>query len=160
LSSVFHFCYGVDVFNANLATLDAGRENYNQTRHLLQSFTPSLYDLNGNLVYQGNPNGNYRMPGGVAENYCMSKFIEDGSFIRLSDVTLSYDINKKILTKFHLSGLKFFVTGRNLFIWTKYYGFDPEVNTNQNGIGNIMPSLDYGSYPRARAYSFGFNVLF
>ena len=148
------------MFNANLATLDAGRENYNQTRHLLDSYTPTLYDLNGNLVYQGNPNGKYRLPGGVAENYCLSEFIEDGSFLRLSDITLAYDFNRKTLAKLHLGGLRLFLTGRNLFVWTKYYGFDPEVNTRQNGIGDIMPSLDYGSYPRARAFSFGVNVSF
>ena len=160
LSAIFQYSYGVDVFNANLATLDAGRENYNQTRHLLDSYTPTLYDLNGNLVYQGNPNGKYRLPGGVAENYCLSEFIEDGSFLRLSDITLAYDFNRKTLAKLHLGGLRLFLTGRNLFVWTKYYGFDPEVNTRQNGIGDIMPSLDYGSYPRARAFSFGVNVSF
>lgn len=160
LSAVFQYSYGVDVFNANLATLDAGREIYNQTRHLLDAYSPALYDLGGNLVDAGNPSGNYRLPGGAAENYCLSEFIEDGSFLRLSDITLSYEFNKRALAKLRLNGLKVFVTGKNLFVWTKYYGFDPEVNTRQGGIGDIMPALDFGSYPRSRAFSLGLNVSF
>lgn len=160
LSTVFQYSYGADVLNANLHTLDAGRDNYNQTRHLVDAWTPTLYDASGELYYQGNPNGQYRMPGGMAENYCLSDFIEDGSFLRLSDVTLSYSFGRKVLHKLRISNLKLFVAGKNLYVWTKYFGFDPEVNTKQGSLGDFMPSLDFGSYPRSRTFSFGVNLTF
>lgn len=157
---LFQYSYGADVFNANMVTLDAGRDAYNQTTHLNNSWTPTLYDGNGNLFYQGNPDGKYRMPGGGPENNLLSDFIEDGSFLRLSDVTVSYTFNRKTVSKMKLTGLKIFASGKNLFVLTKYYGFDPEVNTRQGGLGDIMPSLDYGSYPRSMAFSMGVNVSF
>ena len=160
LSTMFQYSYGADVFNANLASLDAGRENYNQTRHLRNAYVPSLYNLDGTLFYQGNENGKYRMPGGVAENYCLSEFIEDASFLRLSDVTLSYTFGQKVISKLKLTSLKVFVAAKNLYVWTNYFGFDPEVNTKQGNLGDFMPSLDFGSYPRCRTVSLGVNVSF
>ena len=106
LTTVLQYSYGADIFNVNLATLDAGQSGYNQTSHIVNSWSPTLYDMNGALAYQGNPNGNYRLAGGVAENYCLSEFIEDGSFLRLSDITLSYDFPKKWLSKLKIEDRK------------------------------------------------------
>lgn len=100
------------------------------------------------------------MPGGVAENYCLSEFIEDASFLRLSDVTLSYTFGQKVISKLKLTSLKAFVAAKNLYVWTNYFGFDPEVNTKQGNLGDFMPSLDFGSYPRCRTVSLGVNVSF
>lgn len=160
LSAVFNFSYGADVLNANLHALESGRENYNQTRNLLDSYTPDLYNADGSLFYKGNPDGNYRMPGGMAENYVLSTMIEDGSFLRLSDLTLSYSLGNKALSKLKIRGLKIFIAAKNLFVVTKYSGFDPEVNTKQGNLGDFMPSLDFGSYPRARTFSLGLNFSF
>ena len=160
LSAIFSFSYGADVMNANLATLDSGRDMYNQTRHLLDAYTPTLYNADGSIYYQGNPDGYYRMPGGMAENYCLSDLIEDGSFLRLSDLTISYSLGNKALSKLKIKGLKIFAAAKNVFVWTNYYGFDPEVNTKQGNAGDFMPSLDFGSYPRARTFSIGFNFTF
>lgn len=160
LSSSFIFSYGSEIFNANLATLDAGRDMYNQTRHLTQCWSPTLYDVEGNVFFHGNQNGRYRLPGGIAENFCLSEFIEDGSYLRLADLTLSYTFDSKVLRKARLNALKLYVAGKNLWLWSGYYGFDPEVNTKQGNLGDFMPSLDYGSYPRARSFSVGVNITF
>lgn len=160
LSAVFNYSYGADVMNANLHALESGRDQYNQTRNLLDAYTPTLYNADGTIFYEGNPDGKYRMPGSMAENYCMSTLIEDGSFLRFSDLTLSYSLGNKALSKLKIRGLKIFVAAKNIFVWTKYSGFDPEVNTKQGSLGDFMPSLDFGSYPRARTYSIGLNFSF
>ncbi|MDR0660828.1 MAG: TonB-dependent receptor [Prevotellaceae bacterium] len=160
LTTTFQYSYGADVFNVNLATLDAGQSGYNQTSHIANSWSPTLYDMSGSLVYQGNPNGQYRLAGGAAENYCLSEFIEDGSFLRLSDITLSYRFPRKWISKLKLDGLKIFVSAKNLHVWTNYFGYDPEVNTKQGGLGDFAPSLDYSAYPRSRTISGGINISF
>jgi len=158
ISTVFQFSYGSKIFNANLATLEAGRDVFNQTRRLLDAWTPTLYNNDGTLADEGNPNGAFRMNGGGPENYLLSTFLEDGSFLRFSDLTLSYTIPRKWLMHFNIDGARLFVTAKNLFVITDYYGFDPEVNTRQGGIGDFMPSLDFASYPRNRALSFGVSL--
>ena len=66
--------------------------------------------------------------GNTENNHNSSRFVEDGSYLRLKTVTLSYNFPKKWLNKIHLSRLQAYVTGQNLFTLTKYKGYDPEVN--------------------------------
>ncbi|HIY69550.1 MAG TPA: TonB-dependent receptor [Candidatus Alistipes intestinigallinarum] len=160
LSVAMQFSYGATVFNANLHSLTSGRDGHNQITAMRDSWSPTLYDESGNLVLAGNPNAKYRMPGGVALNYCTSKMLEDGSFLRIGDVTLSYAFPQKLARKIGMSGLKFFASVKNLWIFTDYSGYDPEVNTRQGQTGDLMPSLDYSAYPRNRSYSVGFNFIF
>ncbi|KAA2238971.1 TonB-dependent receptor [Chitinophaga agrisoli] len=156
LNIVVQYSYGNKLYNANRVALEHGRSTNNMAKASANSWRPSLYDMNtGALVEQGNPNNEYRMPGSPEELLMLSDWIEDGSFIRLSDITLSYS-----LSAFHIANLTFFVSGKNLWIHTKYSGYDPEVNTRQGGFGDLMPSLDYASYPRSRVYSFGLKAQF
>lgn len=158
ISTIFQYSYGSSIFNANLVALEAGRDVYNQTTRLLNAWSPTLYNSDGTIADVGNSNGTYRMNGGGPENYLLSTFLEDGSFLRFSDLTFSYSFEKKKLAFLKVEGLKLFLTAKNLFVLTNYYGYDPEVNTRQGGIGDFMPSLDYGSYPRSRAISLGVNL--
>lgn len=91
-----------------------------------------------------------------------SNFIEDGSYIRLSYVTLSYDFGrlmKKLGSKNPIKGLKASITGRNLFLWTKYTGADPQVMpTAANGTGAM--GIDQFSVPSLRSFNFNVNVTF
>lgn len=86
-----------------------------------------------------------------------TRFLENGSFVRLQNVTLGYKINTQ---NTFISSLRVFVTGQNLFVITDYSGQDPEVNNNK-ALNNV-PSLgiDYGAYPRARTFTFGVNASF
>ena len=95
-------------------------------------------------------------PADVVSNTLNSYFIEDGSFLRCSDITIGYTIPKKITDKWGLSKLRAYVSTSNLFILTKYSGYDPEVDV-QSG---LTPSMDYNRYPRNRAFSFGVNLTF
>ena len=100
------------------------------------------------------------MPGWVALNYCTSKMHQDGSFLRIGDSTLAYALGKKVAKKVGMQNIKLFASVKNLCVFTKYTGFDPEVNTRQGQTGDLMPSLDYSAYPRNRSYSVGFNFIF
>ena len=86
-----------------------------------------------------------------------SRWIEDGSFVRLDNLTLSYDIGLK---KTFISSARVFLTGQNLLLIAKYSGVDPEVNSEVSGTGTAPLGVDYLSYPRARTISIGANVTF
>lgn len=159
LNMVILYSYGNNVYNANRVTLEQGRNPTNMAQSLANSWRPSLYDMStGQLIEEGNPNNVYRMPGGPEELRMLSDWIEDGSFIRLADLTVAYDIPLKKLKRLGLTGLSVFASGKNLWISTKYSGYDPEVNTRQGSFGDLMPSLDFASYPRSRMYSLGLKI--
>ncbi|MUP39197.1 SusC/RagA family TonB-linked outer membrane protein [Labilibaculum euxinus] len=85
-----------------------------------------------------------------------NRWIEDGSFLRLKNITLAYNVPEQILNKLKISGLKFYVTGQNLVTWTHYTGYDPEVSS----YSGLRLGVDDGSYPQSRTYIFGLNVQF
>ena len=84
--------------------------------------------------------------------------VEDGSFLRLSNITLGYSLPTKWIKKAHISKARFYVTANNLHVWTKYSGFDPEVNTRRTT--PLTPGVDYSAYPKARSFTFGTNITF
>lgn len=87
-----------------------------------------------------------------------SRYIEDGSYLRLGSATLGYNVPLK--SKKWISNLRLTLTGNNLFVITSYSGYDPEVNANR--VSNGVPSLGIGwtTYPMSRSYSFGATVDF
>ena len=93
----------------------------------------------------------------AGDTYIHSWAVEDGSFLKLSNITLGYTFPKKMIRKVGLSKLRLYATGSNLLTWTKYSGFDPEVSTMGNG---LTPGVDFGAYPRSRAFVFGINLAF
>jgi iron complex outermembrane receptor protein len=83
-----------------------------------------------------------------------SRFLESGNYVKLNNVTLSYafgDIGKVF------KGASVYAIGQNLFVITKYTGFDPEINTNKSVNGVPSAGIDYTGYPTARTFTFGFN---
>jgi TonB-linked SusC/RagA family outer membrane protein len=94
-----------------------------------------------------------------------SRFIEDGSYVRLKALTVSYNLKSTTLSKYKISRCLIYLTGQNLLTFTNYSGFDPEVSafgvkgasaTNQN----TAPGVDYGTYPQSRSYILGLNISF
>lgn len=83
--------------------------------------------------------------------------VEDGSYLKLSNITLGYTFPKAIINKIGLTKLRLYATGNNLLTWTKYTGFDPEVSTMSDA---MTPGVDFGAYPRSRSFVFGINVAF
>ncbi len=86
-----------------------------------------------------------------------SRFIENGSFLRMDNVTLGYDFNVKQLL---ITKARIYMSAQNLFIITGYKGVDPEVNSEVSRTGIAPLGVDYLSYPKARTFSFGINITF
>ena len=86
-----------------------------------------------------------------------SRWIEDGSFVRLDNLSLGYNVNVK---NSFISSARLFLTGQNLLLFTSYSGVDPEVNSEVSGTGTAPLGIDYLAYPRARSLSVGVNLTF
>ena len=159
------FSYGRKVFNSTALTTQNGTSNSNQTKNYIYNFwMPDLFDLStGELAYKGNEGGYYSTPNfGLSPytNYLKDINLEDGSYLRLSEITLSYNFDKKVLRKLRISGLKLFVGVKNAYVFTKYSGYDPDVSTVGGELADLVPGVDNGSYPRSRIYNLGWSLTF
>lgn len=95
---------------------------------------------------------------GSSSLFFHSGYVKDGSFLKINNVSLGYTLPQKLTKKMHLSTVRFYATGYNLYTLTKYSGYDPEVNTFANG--GLTPGIDWGAYPSAMSFVFGANVTF
>lgn len=88
--------------------------------------------------------------------------IEDGSFLRLQNITLGYTLPREISQKFASERFRVYATLNNLWVLTKYSGYDPEVSTPGRGgtPTQLIPGLDYSSYPKSLSFTFGLNLTF
>ncbi len=174
LSSFFNFQVGNEVYNT-------GKIQYNQFRrvtfgNMLNTMNManrfSYLDVDG--TYTGTAGGLVtdlddlaamnqgktmwsHASHGIAGAVIHSWAVEDGSFIRLNNLTLGYTLPQTLSSKFGVSRLRMFATGRNLKIWTNYSGYDPEVDNIKNP---LTPGVDYSSFPRSRSYTIGLNITF
>jgi TonB-dependent starch-binding outer membrane protein SusC len=85
-----------------------------------------------------------------------SRWVEDGSYLRLKSITFSYDLPEEILTRLKMQGIKLYVTGQNLITWTHYTAYDPEVSS----YSGLQIGVDEGAYPQNRTILFGVNFKF
>lgn len=98
---------------------------------------------------------------GTATAVIHSWGVEDGSFLRLNMVTLGYSLPLNLISRIRLSRCRIYLTGYNLWIWTNYSGYDPEVSTTRSSAyAALTPGVDYSSYPRSRSFTLGINVTF
>jgi hypothetical protein len=102
------------------------------------------------------------IPRAVADNtdnsIISTRFVEDGSYVRLKALTLAYNVPEIVVSKLNLQNVKVHVSGENLLTLTNYSGYDPEVNAF--GTSNVAQGIDYGTYPQTRNFIFGLNVSF
>jgi iron complex outermembrane receptor protein len=106
-----------------------------------------------------NTSPDYTLPGESPDNALSgsTRYLENGDYLRLNNLTLGYTFKK---APWFFDNARLSVTGQNLFLITKYTGFDPEVNTNKavNGVPSF--GIDYVPYPNSRTFTFGLNVSF
>jgi len=95
-------------------------------------------------------------PADMRKELTVSNFVEDGSFLRCTDITLGYTLPTNIIKHAGMSKCRFYASVTNPFIITSYSGFDPEVDV-QSG---LTPSYDFNRYPRSRSYVLGINLSF
>ena len=140
---------GNDIFNASRIDLEGMKDNKNQSTAVLDRWTTV-----GQIteVPKAGPS-NFQ---GIAPTANSTRWIEDGSYIRIKAATLGYNFKKLFLG---LSSLKLYATGQNLFTWTKYSGFDPEVSAFGGNTGTGQ-GIDYGTYPQVRTFIFGLKAGF
>jgi TonB-linked SusC/RagA family outer membrane protein len=89
-----------------------------------------------------------------------SRYIEDGSYVRLKNITLGYTFPKKSLRKLHLESLRLYANLQNICTITGYSGYDPEVGASTQDSSGLVYGVDYGRYPSPSVYSFGLNISF
>ena len=100
---------------------------------------------------------------GDSKNWvCSDMYVHDGSYLRLKNITLGYTLPRNLTAKVGISRLRLYARAENLFTWTKYWGFDPEIGAgfdNDSQKHNTESTgVDYGVYPQARTYTIGFNI--
>ena len=128
-----------------------GNKIFNNTNLLLEKTNVKLaQNALHDYVYD---NINYNLTTEVSDRY-----IEDGSYVRLGNATLGYTLNTKNFP--WVSQFRIYVTGSNLFVITKYSGYDPDVNSNQEQDGVRSYGVDISNYPKARTFMAGINVTF
>ena len=145
LATNFNYCLGNDVYNYQRSVLEGGSNFINQTKAMNRHWTAEgqVTDI-PQIVYQ-DPMGNSRFS---------DRWIEDGSFLKLKTLTLSYQVplGENIPL---LRGVEVYATGNNLFTVTKYLGYDPESNLSQNP---LYYGIDTGATPQAASVLFGLRI--
>jgi len=148
-SMLFDGVRGNQILNLNNLRLNGASPTLNVTRQrVADAWTPE------------NPNGKYQRIGsgaGFLNADITDELLEDGSFFRLRTVSLSRAIPPSWMRSKTI-GARAFVTGQNLFTWTKYSGFNPDVSSIS--VGNLNRGVDVGAYPLARTVTLGFNFTY
>lgn len=106
-----------------------------------------------------NSNASIYNPAAVTQMQLTDYAVEDASFLRLNNVTVGYTFPKSWVKKCFMQKVRLYVTGYNLFVFTKYSGSDPEVDTSSKR-NAMTPGVDYASYPKSRTIVGGINVTF
>lgn len=110
----------------------------------------------GRWTGEGTSNKYPRLDSSNTDNWKVSDlYVYDGSYLRMKTLTLGYTLPEHLTRIVSISRLRFYVQAENLFTWTKYHGFDPEIGSGGTSLG-----IDRGIYPQARTYTVGLNVSF
>jgi TonB-linked SusC/RagA family outer membrane protein len=142
LSIFFQGTYGNDIYNVARYTLENPSGGQNVLEGLVNRWTPT------------NPNNQYAAPLQGGRLPISSRFVEDGSFLRCKNVTLGYTLPRIR----HVYGARVYVSATNLFVITKYSGYDPEVNSYGNS--NVAIGIDNLVYPSSRTLLAGLSITF
>ena len=151
LSIFLQFSYGNDVFNGSRLYLESLTGGDNQ----LESITRRWKNV-GDIT--DIPRATSDATATANNRRASSRFIEDGSYLRIKNVNLGYSFKKEWIKKLKLESLRVYVTAQNLYTFTHYSGLDPEVNYAGND--NKIIGVDFFTYPQARSYNFGINIKF
>lgn len=146
LSVFFQFVAGTNVFNAMSTNIRNTGQPGNKHIELNNAWRPENQDTD------------IPRAGSIIPREVLDRYVEDGSFVRLRELSLGYSLPTDWLQRVKISRLRLYVSGTNLLTFSKYTGYDPEVNIAAGDI-NIL-NLDNGSYPRARTLIFGLNLTF
>ncbi|MFT5941785.1 MAG: TonB-linked SusC/RagA family outer membrane protein [Sediminicola sp.] len=144
---------GNEVLNLTSRHLKNGEANFNSYAVFNDRWISESEPGNGSVPRADRLSGNH------GNNNRPSSFqVEDGSFIRLRNMTVGYTLPSDEIFGAAIKKLRFFVTGTNLFTKTDYLGFNPEVSASPNS--SLTPGEDYGAYPLTKSFTMGLNLSF
>ncbi|KAF0131876.1 MAG: tonb-dependent receptor [Bacteroidetes bacterium] len=141
LSVFLQGVYGNDIFNGTNIYLASGVGEDNQLAIMVNR---------------------WKQPGDITDipkegdTFKSSRFIENGSFMRIKNVTFGYNFPQKLLKPIKLKSARLYVSGQNLFTFSSYSGMDPEVNYYSND--NVVMGTDFFTYPQSRTIMMGLNI--
>lgn len=147
LNFFIQFSYGNDIFNATRIFIEAMRGPDNQSVEVLRRWQNPGDITDMPRATETDPNANNRIS---------SRFVEDGSYARLKNLTLAYNMPENMIRRLGVKSARIYFTGANLITLTNYSGMDPEVN--YRGDSNLLRGTDFFTYPQARTYSIGINL--
>jgi hypothetical protein len=161
----FNWSYGNDIYNANKVEYSStSKYSYRNMTSIMEAGKRwTNVDAQGNLVTDATAldalNANTTMWSPYTSKFVFHSWaVEDGSFLRLSSLTVGYTLPKSLTSKAFLKEVRFYSTAYNVFCLTNYTGYDPEVDTRRKT--PLTPGVDYAAFPRSRSIIFGVNVNF
>ena len=148
LNVFFQWSYGNDIMNANRIFMEGnyGNKNINQ-----------FASYNDHWTFDNQQSRNFRVGGQGPRGIYSSRTIEDGSFLRLKTVQLSYTFPRRVINRLRLESLSVNLSAQNLWTLTAYSGLDPEVSTRHT---TLTPGFDYSAYARNRVFTTGIDITF
>jgi TonB-linked SusC/RagA family outer membrane protein len=149
LNVFLQWSYGNQIYNANRIVFEGNTQNRNMLNQYA-SFEDRWQPDHPSTTQ-------FRTGGRGPVGFYSSKQIEDGSYLRLKTVALSYRIPEKLIKQLKMSDLSLSISAQNLYTWTNYSGMDPEVSVRST---TLTPGFDYSAYPRARTLVFGLKASF
>lgn len=166
LSIFFNGSYGNDILNLTGRELSDVRVNSNLLKECagyakVGVIDPNLPADDFRNLYVTNPSSRLpRLSASTtnANNRISDRYVEDGSYIRLQNISLSYTLPRSLVSKLKLQNVKVYMNLQNVYTWTNYSGYDPEVGSMYGDA--LMTGVDYGRYPSPRIYTFGLNISF
>ncbi|RZK31209.1 MAG: TonB-dependent receptor, partial [Hymenobacter sp.] len=178
LSVFLNFVYGNKILNANKLEFTSGYSANTNLLGLMENRWRTI-DANGNVLQRvvtisgksvvvgaapevlaaANAGATVFSPNKDAVSFFPSTFaVEDGSFLRINNISLGYTFNSQWLSVFKIASLRLYGTANNVATLTGYSGYDPEVDARRGS--PVTPGVDYSAYPRSRTYLLGANISF
>jgi TonB-linked SusC/RagA family outer membrane protein len=157
LTVFFQGVQGNKIYNATRTATEGMIRFFNAGTQVLNAWTPENTNTNVPRAISSDPNQNAR---------ASTRFIEDGSYLRLKNIMLSYNVPGSVLqsvTKGTVQNLNIYISAQNILTFTKYSGYDPEIGNRYPGgspTSYLTNGIDYAVYPQPKGYQVGINVNF
>jgi len=165
IGAYFNWSYGNDIYNANKIEYTS-TSKYSSRNMISEMASGNRWtNLRADGTISNDPaelsamNANTTLWSPYMKTFVLSDWaVEDGSFLRLSTLTLGYTLPTKISEKLKMKKFRVYASAYNLWLLTNYSGFDPEVSTRRKN--PLTPGVDYSAYPKSKSFVFGVNVNF
>jgi TonB-linked SusC/RagA family outer membrane protein len=165
IGAYFNWSYGNDIYNANKIEYTSTSKYSSRNMIDIMASGNRWTNLRADGTISNDPaeltamNANTTLWSPYMKTFVLSDWaVEDGSFLRLSTITLGYTLPQNISSKLKMKKLRVYASGYNLLLLTNYTGFDPEVSTRRRT--SLTPGVDYSAYPKSKSFIFGLNVNF